>query len=134
MSVIASSAIAVPRAAIEGIVEPRSAEMGITYSPGQAATRIQALMRGVLSRGSLPQQFYFEQQYNKLMRTTGEVEHTEATAGNTPVWFPKACPGIIMKFSNSFSHLRLVAMNSIREALETQGSSHAIVPRAKICE
>ncbi len=127
--------IAVSRAAIESIgVDPRSVEIGIRCLPEQAAIRIQALIRGVLSRNSLTPKFCFERQYGKLLRTTGNIEHTTATSGNTPVWFPKAYPGIVMKFSDRFSDLRLMGMNDIRKVLETQGSSHAIVPIARTCE
>lgn len=116
-------------AAIEGVVELASDK---TTSPEQAATCIQSLIRGVLLRKSLPPQLCFEMQYGKIIRRAEPIEHTEASDGNTPVWFPKACPGIIMKFSGDWSSSRLAEMNRIREVLATQESSHAIVPIGKI--
>lgn len=123
--------------------EAQSVEMDITCAREQAAKRIQALARGFLLRKSLPAPTRFRIEYGKLVRATSHIaagklmqrldciEHTEAADGNTPVWFPTAYPGIIMKFSGRFSHSRLEVMEIIREVLETQGSSHAIVPIAR---
>lgn len=137
MSAVTLMAPSLPEAVIESMgADPRPVEIG-TRPLEQAAIRIQALIRGVLSRKSLPSSFYFERQYGKLIRITWNlehIEHTTATSGHTPVWFPKAYPDIVMKFSRVSSPRRLAVMNDIRNVLKTQGSSHAIVPVARMCE
>jgi hypothetical protein len=98
-----------------------------------AITRVQALVRGFLVRKSLPPHLRFARECTQLAKTQGYIPHTIASAGNTPVWFPEAFPRIVMKFSPN-PQFRLYIMDRIRNTLQAQQSSHAIVPKAKIVE
>ena len=103
----------------------------------KAATTIQKYFRGHLARKPyLPSNLY--PQYDVLCkRANGPESHSipVATGGKTRVYLPREMPGVVLKQSGRIPAItRFHQMQEVRSILDSQHSSHLIIPKANLCQ
>jgi hypothetical protein len=103
----------------------------------KAAATIQKHCRGYLTRKRhLPSNLY--PQYQILCKRANGPESPsipKAEGGKTTVYLPKEMPGIVLKNSGRERAItRFHQMQEVRSILNSQNSSHLIIPKANLCQ
>ena len=103
----------------------------------RAATSIQKHFRGYLARKShLPSNLYPHYRV-QCDRTNGGESHSlpQAKGGKTKVYLPREMPGVVLKNSGRRNAItRFHQMQGVRSILNSQNSSHLIIPKANLCK
>lgn len=102
----------------------------------KAACVFQKHFRGKQTRkGLLPRNLF--PAYRSQCHTASEPNSKmkKALAGNTPVYLPQDMPGVVLKNSGKWSAIkRFHEMQLVRGILESQRSSHLVIPKARLCK
>ncbi|MCP5506293.1 MAG: IQ calmodulin-binding motif-containing protein [Chlamydiales bacterium] len=103
----------------------------------KAAATIQKHFRGYLARKPhLPSNLY--PQYRvQCEKVKGPESHSipQADGGKTTVYLPQEMPGVVLKSSGRKDAItRFHQMQEIRSILNSQNSSHLIIPKANLCK
>ena len=108
------------------------AATGIPVSHDQAATTIQKHIRGLLARKAhLPTYLYphYRAQCNKVKRNASD-SMPRAQGGHTRVYLPQEMPEVVLKHSgDKEAIIRFHQMQEVRAVLDSQHSSHLIIPK-----
>lgn len=103
----------------------------------RAATTIQKYFRGYLARKPhLPSNLY-PQYLAQCDRVKGPESHSipQAQSGKTRVYLPQEMPGVVLKNSGRKEAItRFHQMQEVRSILDSQNSSHLIIPKANLCQ
>lgn len=120
-------------------IHQQNPTLGICTSTPEdkAATTIQKCVRGYLARKPhLPSHLY--PQYNAQCEKAKGPESDsipQAQGGKTRVYLPKEMPGIVLKNSGRKAAItRFHQMQEVRSILDSQNSSHLIIPKANLCQ
>jgi hypothetical protein len=102
-----------------------------------AATTIQKYFRGSLARKPcLPCNLYTEYKV-QCDRVNGPQSKLipQAQGGKTRVYLPLEMPGVVLKRSGKKDAItRFHQMQEVRSILDSQNSSHLIIPKARLCQ
>lgn len=101
----------------------------------KAAITFQKLFRGRKARKPLIDRNLYPKYLVQCKKTEErETKMARAKGGRAPVYLPKETPEIVIKrIGKEFSVKRFHKMQEVRAILDSQKSSHLIIPKARLC-
>lgn len=102
----------------------------------KAAITIQKHIRGYLARRPLLPSNLFPQYHTQCQKAEGPESSSmpQADKGETRVYLPKEMPEVVLKSSGKQAAVkRFHQMQDVRSILDSQNSSHLVIPKASLC-
>lgn len=102
----------------------------------KAAIIIQKYIRGYLARKPFLPRSLFPQYFAQCEKANGPESSSipQALGGKTRVYLPKKMPEVVLKNSGQEDAIkRFHQMQEVRSILDSQNSTHLIIPKARLC-